>query len=50
VVSGSANLTDPGLSKHFELGVLVRGRVAASMRAFWKFAVHYHLFEQFVDA
>ena len=47
---GSANLTNPGLSKHFELGVLVRGRVAASMRAFWNFAVHYRLFAELTDS
>jgi phosphatidylserine/phosphatidylglycerophosphate/cardiolipin synthase-like enzyme len=43
---GSANLTTPGLSKHFELGVLVRGTAAKQMRAFWDFAVRYKLFHQ----
>jgi phosphatidylserine/phosphatidylglycerophosphate/cardiolipin synthase-like enzyme len=41
---GSANLTTPGLSKHFELGVLVRGDAARQMRAFWDFAVRFNLF------
>lgn len=44
---GSANLTKPGLGAHFELGVLVRGKAAAEMRAFWNFAVHHSLFRAY---
>lgn len=32
---GSANFTGPGLSKQLEMGVLVRGSVAAQIGAFW---------------
>lgn len=32
---GSANLTGPGLAKHIELGVLVRGTVAKQVEEFW---------------
>jgi phosphatidylserine/phosphatidylglycerophosphate/cardiolipin synthase-like enzyme len=41
---GSANLTTPGLTKHFELGVLVRGQAAKQMKSFWDFAVRFKLF------
>lgn len=44
---GSANLTTPGLSKHFELGVLVRGEAAKQMKAFWDFAVRFQLFHPY---
>lgn len=44
---GSANLTTPGLSKHFELGVLVRGDAAKQMKAFWDFAVRFQLFHRY---
>jgi phosphatidylserine/phosphatidylglycerophosphate/cardiolipin synthase-like enzyme len=46
---GSANLTTPGLTKHFELGVLVRGQAAKQMKAFWDFAVRYKLFVQSIS-
>lgn len=43
---GSANLTGPGLNQHFEMGILVRGRLAAGIREFWTFAVRYGLFAE----
>jgi len=46
---GSANLTKPGLGKHFELGVLVRGEAAKQMRVFWDFAVRFQLFHLYED-
>jgi phosphatidylserine/phosphatidylglycerophosphate/cardiolipin synthase-like enzyme len=45
---GSANLTGPGLNQHFEMGILVRGRIAAGIRDFWIFAVRYKLFAELV--
>lgn len=41
---GSANLTGPGLHQHFEMGLLVSGRVAAAMQDFWDFATKHNLF------
>jgi phosphatidylserine/phosphatidylglycerophosphate/cardiolipin synthase-like enzyme len=41
---GSANLTGPGLSKHFELGVLIEGDVARQVSDFWKYATEIGLF------
>lgn len=41
---GSANLTGPGLSKHFEMGLLVRGEVAKQIEEFWEYAVDIGLF------
>jgi phosphatidylserine/phosphatidylglycerophosphate/cardiolipin synthase-like enzyme len=41
---GSANLTGPGLHEHFEMGVLVYGKIAAAMQDFWDFAVRNGLF------
>lgn len=43
---GSANLTGPGLREHFEMGVLVHGNIANSMREFWDFSVRSGLFVQ----
>lgn len=42
---GSANLTGPGLKGHFEMGVILFGRIASAMQDFWDFAVRYGLFE-----
>src|SRR5207244_363595 len=36
---GSANLTGPGLSEHFEMGLLVRGEVVQQIEEFWLYAV-----------
>ena len=33
---GSANLTEPGLGGHLEMGLLVTGELAAQMAAFWR--------------
>jgi len=41
---GSANLTGPGLSEHFEMGLLVRGKVAQQIEDFWVHAVQIGLF------
>jgi phosphatidylserine/phosphatidylglycerophosphate/cardiolipin synthase-like enzyme len=41
---GSANLTGPGLSKHFEMGLLVHGEIAKQMAEFWEYAVEIGLF------
>ncbi|HLG64920.1 MAG TPA: phospholipase D family protein [Ktedonosporobacter sp.] len=41
---GSANLTGPGLSKHFEMGLLVHGKVARQIAEFWDYAVEIGLF------
>lgn len=32
---GSANFTEPGLGGHLEMGVMVRGQLAAAIAAFW---------------
>lgn len=55
---GSANLTTPGLgyagsalhqaSQHFEMGVLIRGGIAAQLYQFWVYTVRYGIFEEFV--
>ena len=36
---GSANLTGPGLSEHFEMGLLIRGEVAQQIGSFWRYVV-----------
>lgn len=36
---GSANLTQPGLQQHFEMGVLVRGNIAAQIEELWHYLV-----------
>lgn len=41
---GSANLTGPGLSKHFEMGLLVHGEVAKQIEEFWEYVVDIGLF------
>jgi len=41
---GSANLTGPGLSGQFELGVLVQGEIARQIEQFWDYAVENGLF------
>lgn len=41
---GSANLTGPGLSEHFEMGLLVHGDVVQQMEKFWLYSVEVGLF------
>ena len=41
---GSANLTQPGLSRHLELGVLVEGQVAHQVQVFWKYLLQIGVF------
>lgn len=41
---GSANLTGPGLSEHFEMGLLVHGSVAKQIEAIWEYSVETGLF------
>lgn len=41
---GSANLTGPGLSEHFEMGLLVRGEIAQQIEEFWLYSVEIGLF------
>jgi len=36
---GSANLTNPGLTGNLEMGVMLHGRVAAQISAFWKYLI-----------
>ncbi|MFC1983048.1 phospholipase D-like domain-containing protein [Chloroflexota bacterium] len=36
---GSANLTSPGLTGNLEMGVMLHGRVAAQISAFWKYLI-----------
>ena len=54
---GSANLTGPGLggarSKtrfHFEMGLLIRGRPARELSAFWLYALRFGVFAELRDA
>ena len=56
---GSANLTVPGVGdggfvshqsrQHFEMGVLVRGDVAAQLYQLWVYTVRYGIFEEYSD-
>jgi phosphatidylserine/phosphatidylglycerophosphate/cardiolipin synthase-like enzyme len=41
---GSANLTGPGLSGHFEMGVLVKGAVAHQVATLWEYAIQVEMF------
>ena len=41
---GSANLTGPGLSEHFEMGLLVHGSVAKQIEEIWQYSVETGLF------
>jgi len=41
---GSANFTGPGLSEHFEMGLLVRGDVARQIEDFWMYSIQIGLF------
>lgn len=41
---GSANFTGPGLSEHFEMGLLVRGEVARQIEDFWTYSIEIGLF------
>ncbi len=41
---GSANLTGPGLSSQFEMGVLVKGNLAQQVAAFWDYAIQIGMF------
>ena len=55
---GSANLTAPALGgthsksaygrQHFEMGVLIRGDVAAQLHQLWVYTVRYGMFLEFV--
>lgn len=41
---GSANLTEPGLGRNLEIGVMVKGEVALQLARFWRYAVEIGLF------
>lgn len=41
---GSANLTNPGLSEHLEIGLLVAGRVANQIEELWLYSIEIGLF------
>lgn len=41
---GSANLTEPGLGRHLELGVLIQGPVAQQVQAFWNYLLQIGVF------
>jgi phosphatidylserine/phosphatidylglycerophosphate/cardiolipin synthase-like enzyme len=41
---GSANLTGPGLSEHFEMGILICGDIAHQIQEFWDYAREIGLF------
>ena len=41
---GSANLTQPGLGRHLELGILVEGSVAHQVYAFWRYLLQIGVF------
>lgn len=41
---GSANLTQPGLGRHLELGVLVQGGMAQQVQEFWRYLLQIGFF------
>ena len=41
---GSANLTGPGLSEHFEMGILIGGAAAKQIEDFWRYCIDLQLF------
>jgi phosphatidylserine/phosphatidylglycerophosphate/cardiolipin synthase-like enzyme len=42
---GSANMTGPGLADHFEMGLLIGGKIPRQIEEFWNYSIEIGLFK-----